>query len=99
MIDVYTQAFRQASAYDRLRGNPWAWLLTMARTRAIDRLRAETSRTRHQTPLDAVAALASLDPDPEAASYATERGRLVRAALAGLSPTSVRSSRSPTSPD
>ena len=85
MIDVYAQAFRQADGYDRLRGNPWAWLLTIARTRAIDRVRAETSRARHQGPLDALDELSSLEPDPEAASCATERGRLVHAALASLS--------------
>ena len=85
MIDVYAQAFRQADGYDRLRGNPWAWLLTIARTRAIDRVRAERSRARHQGPLDALDELSSLEPDPEAASCATERGRLVHAALASLS--------------
>jgi RNA polymerase sigma-70 factor (ECF subfamily) len=85
VMDVYTQAFLQADSYDPLRGTPWAWLLTMARTRAIDRVRAEKSCTRHQEPLDRVAEFSNLDPDPEAASSVAERGRLVRAAIARLS--------------
>jgi RNA polymerase sigma-70 factor (ECF subfamily) len=85
VIDVYAQAFRQADSYDPLRGNPWAWLLTMARTRAIDRVRAERNRGRHQGPLDPGVELPSFDPDPEAVSRATERSRLVHAALAKLS--------------
>jgi RNA polymerase sigma-70 factor (ECF subfamily) len=85
-IDAYTQAFRQAAHYDSHRGSPWAWLLTIARSRAIDRVRAERRRTQAQQPLETLAGLAGDDPDPEASSSLTERARLVRAALARLSP-------------
>src|SRR5262245_24188804 len=54
LLDVYTQVWRQASSYDSSRGAPLAWLTTIARSRAIDRLRSgwQDQRDRKSTRLN-----------------------------------------------
>jgi RNA polymerase sigma-70 factor, ECF subfamily len=44
LADCYFQAWRNAKQFDAARGSPLAWLLTMARSRALDRLRQEALR-------------------------------------------------------
>ncbi len=44
LADCYFQAWRNAAQFDVLRGSALAWLLTMARSRALDRMRQEALR-------------------------------------------------------
>jgi len=83
-LDVYTQAWRQASRFDADRGEPLAWLLMLARSRAIDRLRSRGGVRRHEEDLEQVRDLASPGIDPETGSSLAQRAATVRAALAGL---------------
>ena len=47
--DVYIEAWRKAGSFDPKRGSPMAWLITLTRSRAIDRLRGLASRGRNLT--------------------------------------------------
>jgi RNA polymerase sigma-70 factor (ECF subfamily) len=83
-LDVYTQAWRQAARFDADRGEPLAWLLMLARSRAIDRFRARGGVQRHEEDFDQARNLASPLIDPESGSALAERASTVRAALACL---------------
>jgi RNA polymerase sigma-70 factor (ECF subfamily) len=83
-IEVYTQVYRQASSYDPKRGSPTAWLLTLARSRAIDRLRAESHHREREEPLEGAQVLAALTTNPEEQSSASELRQIVQRALATL---------------
>ena len=85
-LDVYLQVWRQAGNYDPGRGTPIAWLMMIARSRALDRLRASGWRGRESEPMAAAAAVAAPARDPEEESALAERRRLVRSALAELGP-------------
>lgn len=83
LLDVYTQAWRQAANYDEKRGAPLAWLMTIARSRAIDRIRS-SKHDQLKDSLDAVAEITDREPNPEQATVDSERRRLVRSALEAL---------------
>jgi RNA polymerase sigma-70 factor, ECF subfamily len=85
-LDVYTQVWRQAHTYDPTRGAPGAWLMTLARTRAIDRFRAGAAERGRLESLEAVELFASHDETPEQDVEGQERRRYVQQALAVLTP-------------
>lgn len=84
LLDVYTQVWRQASSYSQERGMPQAWLMTIARTRALDRLRSGRQEMQRKESLDEVSDRRSFEASPEEATAANEHQHLVRRALAAL---------------
>jgi RNA polymerase sigma-70 factor, ECF subfamily len=85
VVEVYAQAWRDASRFDAQRGNARTWLLTMARTRAIDILRSRR-REPSSEPLEAAGEVHSAGPGPEDQSSELQRRNYVRAALENLHP-------------
>ena len=85
MLDVYMQVWRQAAGYDMQRGSPLAWLMTVARSRAIDRLRSGIQRQQREEPLEHADNHSSPANIEEEVCASELRGR-VQAALDLLSP-------------
>jgi RNA polymerase sigma-70 factor, ECF subfamily len=86
LLDVYSQVWRQAATYDTDRGAPLAWLTTIARSRAIDRLRSGWQDQRRKEPLEVVGDAPDGAASPEDMTVAAERQQFVRQALAQLAP-------------
>ena len=84
--EVFDQAWRQASRYEPARGTVVAWLLNMARTRAIDRLRARRARPDRAglEPEHAWSALPARSVDPLDALDTARDAARVRQALQRL---------------
>jgi RNA polymerase sigma-70 factor (ECF subfamily) len=73
--DVFLQAWQQAARYQAVRGSALAWLLSIARTRAIDRTRVGRAWRRAEEPLARAMELPCGRPGPEDAYSAYERRR------------------------
>ena len=80
--EVFLQVWRKAQDFDESRGRPFTWLVTLARSRGIDRLRTLAARER-------VAEAGAREPSDEISDAATdafksEQRGLVSDALAKL---------------
>lgn len=80
--EVFIQVWRRSADFDETRGRPFTWLVTLARSRAIDRLRSLSARER-------VAIAGSRDEseqvsDAASDAFLSEQRGLVTSALAQL---------------
>jgi RNA polymerase sigma-70 factor (ECF subfamily) len=89
-LEVYVQVWQQAGRFQPSLGSPLAWIATMARTRAIDRVRARARRGLRETRLDERSErLVDDAPGPLEAFEGREHACAVRAAVLSL-PTEQR---------
>ncbi|HYN85127.1 MAG TPA: sigma-70 family RNA polymerase sigma factor [Pyrinomonadaceae bacterium] len=80
--EVFLQIWQRAPSFDPARGRPFTWLVTLARSRAIDRLRSTGARAR--TEQAAVAEQTDVIADADAEAFRSEQGAFVRGALAEI---------------
>jgi len=82
--ESWMQAWKQRGSFDPARGNVPAWLVTIARTRALDRRRRQASRNRAETQTQVDPVSPAPTPD-ETTAHGKLKDRLVQA-LAALEP-------------
>lgn len=84
-LDVFHDVWRRSPKYDPANGTVVGWIMNQARSRAIDRLRFE-QRKKRVDPHPEDAALEQLATGPYDTLQLREQGRLLRQALAVLTP-------------
>ena len=84
--EVFLQVWRRAADFDENRGRPFTWLVTLARSRGIDRLRGLASRARVAMAITGAGASEGPEEASDAANDAirSERVGAVNSALAEL---------------
>lgn len=84
--DVYWQVWREAPRFDAERGNVIAWLLTIARSRALDYLRKQDAAELCEEPELLLVNEPSREGDPEDLLAATQKNHKLNQALLQLEP-------------
>lgn len=82
--EVFLQVWQRASTFDEERGRPFTWLVTLARSRAIDRLRSLDSRGRAANEAAREGEVTESVRDAVDDVIRSEQGETVRRALAVL---------------
>jgi RNA polymerase sigma-70 factor (ECF subfamily) len=87
LADAYFQAWREAERFDGARGSAMAWLLTITRSRALDRMRQESLRHAGAAPVaDDDAGPPCDDPGPPDLLESVEARSRLHDLIAALSP-------------
>lgn len=77
--ETFLQVWRRAADFDETRGRPFTWLVTMARSRGIDRLR--TLAARERTAVAAARDEAEVISDAASDAFRSEQRALITNAL------------------
>ena len=83
-LDVFKQIWNKAPDYEPSRGTPSAWLITVTRSRAIDKIRSDTKRrtTNESLLTDSV----DNAPLPDETTHVREKRERIEKALSELTP-------------
>jgi RNA polymerase sigma-70 factor (ECF subfamily) len=84
--EVFLQVWTQADRYDAARSSPRGWLLMLARSRALDRLRRREARRRREEESAEEEGRLAIEPEGTGRLEAAERQSRVSSALGVLSP-------------
>ena len=85
-LDVYTQVWRTAKEYTADRGAPSSWLIMLARSRALDRLRSRGRRQGRETTLENAPETPASGQPPDEAAYLQQASIRMKQAMATLAP-------------
>ncbi|ERR1017187_2636981 len=83
VLDVYKQVWDAAARFDERRGSAAAWIVVLARSRAMDRRRSRAARMRTAVKVEELHDVISRQPSPESLAIASQSSRIVMHALSG----------------
>jgi len=83
-LDVYKQVWDGAARFDENRGSAAAWIVLLARSRAMDRRRFRTARMRTAVKVEELEDVRSSEPSPESQAMTSQNSRAVMRALAAV---------------
>jgi RNA polymerase sigma-70 factor (ECF subfamily) len=86
LTDIFFEVWAKADRFDSTRGNPLTYLVTLSRSRAIDRKRSQASRPKVTSDYTDANAQSDPEPNPFQSIDLKERAVQVRSALSGLDP-------------
>jgi RNA polymerase sigma-70 factor (ECF subfamily) len=81
VLDVYKQVWDAAARFDEQRGSAAAWIVVLARSRAMDRRRSRAARMRTSAKMQELDKVMSSEASPESLAITSQSSRAVKRAL------------------